>query len=236
MRVTLIGCGGIGGHLARNVGHLLHARREPVHVRLVDGDAFEEKNRDRMRFGPPGNKAVALSRELASAFPGVITLEPVPEYVGPDNAASLVQEGDVVLSAVDNHATRRLLDERCAALRDVVLISGGNDGVEGEQDGTYGNVQVVRRRDGEALTSALVEFHPEILLAADKLPTEQGCLELAQSAPQLLVTNVAVASAMLSVFWRLVCRGDLDYEEVYVDVARNRVNAVARRNVKGRAA
>ncbi len=231
MRVTLIGCGGIGGHLARNVCHLLHARREPAHVRLVDGDAFEEKNRDRMRFGKPDNKAVTMARELVSAFPGVITIEPVPEYVTPANVATILQEGDVVLSAVDNHASRRLLDQRCATLRDVVLLSGGNDGVEGEQDGTYGNVQIVRRRDGEALTSSLVEFHPEIRDAVDKLPTEQGCLELVQSAPQLLVTNVAVASAMLSAFWRLAGRGDLDYEEVYVDVARNRVNAVARRRI-----
>lgn len=228
MKITLVGIGGIGGHLARNVCHFLHAARRPDHVVLVDGDAFEEKNRDRMRFGRPENKAIALARELASAYSGVITVEPVPEYVTQETVVTLVGEGDVVLSAVDNHATRRLLDARCAELADVVLVSGGNDGIEGGHDGTYGNVQVVRRERGRALTASLTAFHPEITDATDYLPTEQGCLELAQNAPQLLVTNVAVASAMLSAFWALVCRGTIDYEEVYVDVLRNRVNPARR--------
>lgn len=227
-RIVAIGCGGIGGHLTRNVCHLLHARRTPAHVLLVDGDAFEERNRERMRFKRAENKAVAMARELATAFGDVLTIEPVPEYVSPANVAAIVRSGDVVLSAVDNHATRRLLDEHAAGLADVTIVSGGNDGVEDGMDGTYGNVQIVRRANGAALTHGLAALHPEIAAATDHLPSETGCLELARSAPQLLVTNVAVASAMLSAFWNLVCRDRLDYEEVYVDVARNKVNAVRR--------
>jgi hypothetical protein len=226
MRVDVIGCGGIGGHVARHLCHFLHAERRVAHVVLVDGDAFEERNRSRMRFASAGNKAVVLARELATEF-GFLAIDPVPEFVTPANVATLVDEGDLVFLAVDNHATRRLVDGRCAELTDVTLISGGNDGLD-DGDGTYGNVQVVRRAGGRALTSSLVRFHPEIREARDKLPSEQSCLELAAGgAGQLLFTNLAVASVMLNAFYALVC-GAQAYEEVYVDVLRNRVVPVAR--------
>ena len=105
----------------------------------------------------------------------------------------------------------------------------GNDGVTEYHDGTYGNVQVVRRAGGRPLTSSLQRLHPEIREPKDRLPTEVGCEALVAqgSAPQLLVTNVAVASAMLSAVLGLL-RGTAVYEEVYLDVARNRVAPVTR--------
>jgi predicted dinucleotide-binding enzyme len=231
IRIKVIGCGGIGGHLARNLCHFLYAERRPAHVSLVDGDAFEEKNRGRMRFTALENKAVVLARELARAFGGgSLTIEPIPEYVTPENVREIVGEGDVVLLAVDNHATRRLVGGAIADRRDVVIVSGGNDGVEPEQDrdGTYGNVQIVRRAAGAWTTNSLTAFHPEIEDAADALPTTLSCAELAQAgAPQLLFTNLAVASAMLNAFYALV-HERIPYEEVYLDIARNRVTPIVR--------
>ena len=64
MRISVIGCGGIGGHVARHLCHFLHAERRTAHVTLVDGDAFEERNRSRMRFAALDNKALVLAREL----------------------------------------------------------------------------------------------------------------------------------------------------------------------------
>jgi molybdopterin/thiamine biosynthesis adenylyltransferase len=227
-RVTVIGCGGVGGHLAPNLCHYLHAERRPAHVTLVDGDAFEPRNRSRMRFTGCENKALATARELAAAFGDVLTIEPVPSYVTTENVGALVVERSVVFLAVDNHATRRLVDEHCARLDDVVLISGGNDGVEDGHTGTYGSVQVVRRAGGRALTSSLRRFHPEIETPQDRHPGELDCLALAQGgAPQLLFTNLAVASAMLSAFYG-VERDVAAYEEVYLDILKNRVQPVAR--------
>ncbi|TLZ80923.1 MAG: hypothetical protein E6J70_02275 [Deltaproteobacteria bacterium] len=212
-RIDLIGCGGIGGHVARNLCRFLHSERRAVHVVVVDGDAYEERNRSRMSFTAPENKALLLGRELAAEFGDVLTIEPVPEYVTAANLASLIRDGDLVFLAVDNHATRRLVDGWCAGLGDVTLISGGNDGIEDGQDGTYGNVQVVRRAEGRALTSTLGRFHPEI--------REPG-------APQLLFTNLAVASAMLNAFYGLL-RAAAAYEEVYVDIVKNSVVPMERK-------
>lgn len=229
VHVKLIGCGGIGGHLAPTLCQFLHAERTAAHVAVVDGDAFEESNRSRMRFRAYENKAVAVARELAGAFGDVLTIEPVPEYVTAGNVRAIVAERDVIFLAVDNHATRKLVGAACAALRDVVLISGGNDGVEDGREGTYGNVQLVRRVGGRDVTHSLEHFHPEIREPADRPPGAMGCAELALAGvPQLLFTNLAVASAMLNVFYG-VLRGAVGYEEVYLDILKNRVVAVERR-------
>jgi hypothetical protein len=226
--IKLIGCGGIGGHVAPHLCRFLHAQRCAADVMLVDGDDFEERNRSRMRFTAYDNKAVALARELAAAFGEVLSIEPVPEYVTAANVGVLIEAHDIILLAVDNHATRRLVDVRCAALQDVTLISGGNDGIDDGRDGTYGNVQIVQRAGGRACTHALGDLHPEIRAPRDRLPTELSCTELAQAgAPQLLFTNLAVASTMLNAFYRL-WQGGLDYEEVYVDILRNRVVPISR--------
>jgi molybdopterin/thiamine biosynthesis adenylyltransferase len=229
IRIKIIGCGGIGGHLARNLCHFLHAERRAAHVVLVDGDAFEERNRNRMRFTRLENKAVAMARELAQSFGGgALTVEPVPEYVTPENVEGIVEEGDLVFLAVDNHATRRVVGTACAARRTVTLLSGGNDGVEDGRAGTYGNVQIVRRENGRDCTSPLDRYHPEIAEARDKLPTERGCAEQAEAgAPQLLFTNLAVASAALNAFYGLLS-GRAAYEEVYLDILKNRMTPVVR--------
>jgi hypothetical protein len=228
LRVKIVGCGGIGGHLAPNLCRFLHAERRAAHLTLIDGDAYEARNRTRMHFTRFGNKASVMAAELAQAFGDVLAVEPLPEYLTTENVAGAIVEHDLVLAAVDNHATRHLIDERIADLADATLISGGNDGIDGEHDGTYGNVQIVRRAGGRSLTSSLGRHHPEILRPADRSPGELGCVDLAQAGgAQLLFTNLAVASAMLNAFYGLL-RGTARYEEVYLDIARNRTVAIER--------
>lgn len=119
-------------------------------------------------------------------------------------------------------------DERCAALDAVTLISGGKDGVEDGRDGTYGNVQVVRRAGGRAVTNALSRFHPEIRTPRDGRPDEVGCAALAAGgAEQLLFTNLFVAAVMLNAFWGVEQGGEA-YEEVYLDIRRNKAVPVVR--------
>ena len=146
----------------------------------------------------------------------------------PENIASVVGPGDVVLCQPDNHMTRRLVEQRCAELDDVVLFSGGNDGVEDGNTGTYGNVQVYLRAGGIDLTNPISRFHPEIARPADKLPTDKGCAEQQASAPQLLFTNLAVASAMLAAYFAWTERR-LAYEEVYLDILPASMVAVSRK-------
>jgi hypothetical protein len=223
-RVKVIGLGGIGCIVLQYLAVFLKGLARPVRLVLIDGDRFEVANASRMVFGKVGNKAeIKASETVAWLGSSAVSVVAVPEYVGPDNVERLIRAGDHVLLCVDNHATRKLVSDHCGGLPTVALFSGGNDGVDPPRErGTYGNVQVYVRRDGQDVTAPLTRFHPEIANPKGKLPTEASCVELAASTPQILFTNLAVASALLSAFFSYTC-GRLAYQEVKLDILEARM-------------
>jgi len=214
-RIVLVGCGGIGSQLLPPLVRYLSNRPEPRSLLvLVDGDVFEPGNRSRQACSHSdlgSNKAEALARV---ARDDGLAVQAIPEFLDETNVRSIVREGDVVLLAVDNHRARALVDRHLGSLSDATLISGGNDE-------TDGNVQLVRRRDGWSVDGHLTEIHPEIGMATEEEPRGDGCQVLAAERPQLLVTNLMVASAMLSCLWQLSERGSVPYSEVYLDAIQN---------------
>jgi hypothetical protein len=192
---------------------------------LIDGDQFELANAPRMLYSRPGNKATVVRDDLLDHFTDAnLTMVAIEEFVEPGNMSRLFQNGDIIIASVDNHATRKLLSDYCAQqLTDVVLISGGNDGVGNDSTGTfrrgtYGSCQIQVRRAGRDLTPSLVQHHPELAHPVDVLPTDASCTELMASVPQLLLTNLATASAILNALSLHLC-GALHYSELGLDIA-----------------
>ncbi len=223
--IKVIGIGGIGCALLPHLARYLQASGRRARLTLVDGDAFELRNGDRQAFPELGNKARVKASELARQFDD-LSFRAVSEFVTPENVGTVIQSGDVVFLAVDNHKTRRLVSEWCQGLPEMTLISGGNDY-------TDGNVQVYVRLAGRDVTLPLNRFHPEIANPRDRSPSEMSCDELSQeAAPQLLFTNLAVASAMLNAYyaWR---QGKLQYGEVYLDILEGKANPIARQPADG---
>ncbi len=216
--VKVVGVGGIGAALVTFLARLLDAHEPPARLTLIDGDDFEARNRLRQAVPAYGNKAAILASELARTF-DCLSVRAVAEYIGEDNVAALIDEGDYILLAVDNHPSRRVVSDHCSRLRDVVVISGGNDLYDG-------NVQVFIRREGQEIRPSLTQYHPEIARAVGPLPGE-GCDLQTSSAPQILVTNVAIASAMLNAVYACL-QGVPAYEEVYLDILEGQMNPVAR--------
>jgi hypothetical protein len=226
--VKVIGLGGVGSPVAQGVAQFLgFGPFEGTTLVLIDGDGFEERNRARMAFQHAGNKAVSKAGELSAACGGAPVIVPVPMYVTRHNVHRLVSEGDCLLAAIDNHATRKLLDNRCGKLRNVLLISGGNDGIEEGRRGTFANVIVYERVDGRDVTNPLGRLHPEIARPKDKRPDELGCAALASAAPQLVFTNLACAAAMLGAFYSWLM-GRLEHEEIFLDILEARMHPVKR--------
>ena len=224
--VKLIGLGGVGGAVARYGALYLASLDADTRLVLVDGDVFEPSNASRMFFGGDGNKAEVIKDDLLRNLDGGrLSIETMAMFVRPDNIDHLICEGDIVLLAVDNHATRKLVSDFCATHRsDVCVISGGNDGVGRdsagrELRGTAGNCQIYIRRDGVDVTPSLTAYHAEIEQPADKLPDDVGCLDLIErGVPQIVFTNLMVASTMLNTLWLYLC-GGLHYGEVAFDIA-----------------
>jgi len=225
--VKIVGLGGVGSIVARYGAMFLASLAGQTNARLVliDGDKFEAKNSSRMFFSGYGNKAAVTRADLLDRFADSrLTLVAIEEYVTRENVARLLHNGDIILTAVDNHATRKLVSEFCAEkLQDVVLISGGNDGIGKDSSGkfrrgTYGNCQAYIRRGGRDLSPSLTQYHREIRKPADQLPDEEGCADQLESVPQLLLTNLMTASALLNALW-LYLSGALHYSELAFDVA-----------------
>lgn len=226
-RYVVVGCGGVGGIVLRMLVSYLRHRGKPSVVYAVDGDTYEEVNRDRQFFSRLGPKAEVLAEELTADYGDGVTILPVPHYVTPQRAPSIIGESDVVFCTPDNHATRKVVESRCRRLSDVALFSGGNDGVEDGQTGTCGNIQIYLRVGNENKTNPISTFHPEIAKPADLLPTQQGCGEAVARSPQLLFANLAVASGLLGAFYAWQ-QDRLDYEEAYFDLLTGRSLPVKR--------
>jgi len=226
-RVVFIGLGGVGKYVSQSAAAFLSGLQgampsQETNLLLVDGDEFSISNTYRMDVPEFGNKAEAIGKGLLQSFdvPG-FSVRWKPEYVTPDNVAEIIKSGDCVFLCVDNHATRKLVSDHCQTLRDVVLISGGNDGVDEGLRGTYGNVQVYLREEWDDLTAPLTQFHPEIASPQDKAPHEMDCLELAAAGiPQITMVNMTVAAWMVNSLMRLMMpvEGERMWDEVCFDI------------------
>lgn len=230
--VKVIGLGGVGGIVARYGAMFLASLGSSVRLVLIDGDQFEASNATRMYFSGHGNKAAVTRADLIGRFvESPLSLIAVPEYVTPENIGRLIHNGDIVLCCVDNHATRKLINDHCAGLEEVCLISGGNDGVGPDASGrvlrgTYGNVQIYLRHHNEDASPSLTQYHPEIREPADHLPTDQSCTELVASVPQVLFANLTTAAALLNALWLYLC-GAQHYSELSFDIAEGLMRPAA---------
>lgn len=214
-KIKVIGAGGIGGHLLEPLARYLSFTGDECEITVVDGDVFEERNRERQRFIQCGNKAEHTVSLLKPQFPK-IHFRAKSEYLTEDNAITTIREGDIIFTCVDNHATRKLVSDRCCELDDVVLITGGNNYTDGD-------VLVFARKDGTDITPPITETAPDIKAAKDKNPGEftdeerMGCQREAVHNPQLLFMNLDIASCMLNCYYAYE-QGKLNFKRVFSDI------------------
>ena len=222
INITVIGLGGVGTILIERLCRFLNYSRDyDAELLLVDGDDYEVKNYERQEFNQFGNKADVKSTELMLKFPEV-PVDSFEAYINETNVAEVVSEGDVVFLCVDNHKTRNIVSNYGMQMKDVTIISGGNELIDG-------NVQVYIRRGGKDLTPDLGAYHPEIANPEDQLPSEMSCEELSNAEPQLYFTNLGVATIMCWIFYKTIVKGQVDQQsEVYFDILQLSANAQTR--------
>ena len=110
-RVLVVGCGGLGGHIIDQL-----ARIGVGTIRAVDGDVFEETNLNRQLLSAVPllgvNKAKAAADHIGRVNPAV-TVEAVEGFFTKDNADALVAGCDIVMDALDNIPSRKILAAAC---------------------------------------------------------------------------------------------------------------------------
>jgi len=123
-RVTLVGCGALGTHLAQHL-----ARAGVGRLRICDRDFVELNNLQRQVLFDEEDvkrnlpKAAAAAEKL-SRINSAIVVEGRVVDVNPSNVASLLGDADVVLDGTDNFETRFLLNDACLKLKKPWVYGG----------------------------------------------------------------------------------------------------------------
>jgi molybdopterin/thiamine biosynthesis adenylyltransferase len=217
--ICVIGLGGIGSHLVDTLSRFLASVKTNSRVNFIlcDGDDYSESNLSRQNFEAElvgENKAKSQRLVLESYYGKLIKYISEERYFNLENSEEVIPENTVVFSGVDNHATRKLIQERCALMKNVILISGGNDLTDGNVQyfEMLEGVQMGRRIDDEA-------YHPEIFTPKDKSPDDMSCeeLEALGSEPQIVFTNERAASIMNCTFFARL-EEKIDYQENHFDI------------------
>jgi len=110
-RVLVVGCGGLGGHIIDML-----ARIGLGSLRVVDGDVFEASNLNRQLLSEVPllgvKKAKAAAEHIRRVNPD-IDAESVEEFMTVENAQRLIADCDIVMDALDNVPSRKILAAVC---------------------------------------------------------------------------------------------------------------------------
>jgi len=113
-RITVVGCGGLGGAAIEAL-----ARIGVGHLRLIDGDVFEQSNLNRQLLCTEdaiGREKALVGAERVHSINSEVNVEPIVAYLSEENVADLVRDSDCVIDCLDNFEARFWLAHACQTL------------------------------------------------------------------------------------------------------------------------
>jgi PRTRC genetic system ThiF family protein len=216
VRLTLVGCGGTGSHIASGlvaIAQALEARGQGCELLFIDPDRVEPKNIGRQLFsiadlGQP--KAAVLAGRLSAAFR--LTIGSHVRAVNESDGPVIHEHGalSVVVGAVDNHAARQTLATLVGrAFGTLWWLDTGNSEQAGQVFlGNATRVENLKQAVGLGLVDRLPApsvAYPDLLAAPTLKPTNRhkrpskdpSCAELVAAGEQgLMVNRMAAAWAL----------------------------------------
>lgn len=206
----VIGVGGIGGAVARDLPKLLI--KSPHRIVLIDGDVVEQKNTVRQPYQKQDvglNKARALAKKINSFYP--VNCQFVDKFITDKELDVLLKKYDgylpVFIGCVDNDATRKIIEKTFMNCENAAYIDGANS----EYDGNiYFSKIIEKTKFGPVRSDAYT-------LSDDVNPGVVGCEEqLSNGQTQFFITNNKVASIMLEKIDNLITHGKEAVEGVTI--------------------
>ena len=111
-RILVVGCGGLGGHIIDMLARIGVGR-----LRMVDGDVFDVTNLNRQLLSSVSllgcSKAKAAAEHVGRVNPQV-KAEAVEAFLDESNVTELLEDCDIVMDALDNIPSRKILAAACA--------------------------------------------------------------------------------------------------------------------------
>jgi len=128
-RVLVAGCGGLGGYIIEELGRLGIGQ-----ITAVDGDVFEESNLNRQLLSTVpllGTEKAEAARVRMRDVNPEIRVKPIYAMITQENAKELLGGHDLVVDALDNIKSRKVLESACEAL-EIPMVHGAIAGWYGQ--------------------------------------------------------------------------------------------------------
>lgn len=204
-RITVIGCGGIGGQaiemLARmGVGELV----------LVDEDSFDYSNLNRQNFATFDNIGLdksEIARQKVESINPYVNVISCSEHVDESNIDELLKGSHMVIDALDNILTRIIVSRKARELK-IPFIHGAIHGTLGQITVFLSNTKNYEEMFN--LPSIGKELTPEVIEEINKLasdvppaigptPNLIGCLQAMEAYKMVTgIGKVTVAPKILT--------------------------------------
>jgi len=215
--IVVVGAGGTGGYLIRDLARFIYALKEkgdtrPFVISLVDADIVEKRNVLRQNFtrGDIGkSKAEVLARRYSNAFG--IEIQAVTEMLSSLNVGSLMENSSIgrrrfcnlFIGCVDNHKARRVIAGHLERGYNAYWIDSGNETKSGQVVIGYGSKNwrhVKPDRNTEYWLPNVSHLYPEILDSAmdEKEVKKVSCAERSMTDTQNIFINMTAAGHVLS--------------------------------------
>lgn len=229
--IHIFGTGGTGGFALEFLTRLFSASEQRVTIDIYDGDTVESKNLKRQNFVMADldlKKTTALIKRLSAQVPNPPNFVEHNEYVTDADeltADILINTEDdetvILVQAVDNIATRRLINEVSDNLKDslpIIVLDSGNDN-QGGQVVVYSN-DVVKQvslmgTETDVELPSMLALYPEIDVIRDERDENPGivsyCAEESDSKPQAMMANVRNGEVIASLVYQISQNQKLPY-------------------------
>ena len=128
-RVTVVGCGGLGGFLVEELARIGVGR-----LRVIDPDVFDESNLNRQLLATLdslGRPKVEVAVERAARINPAVTVMPVKAFLDEHNGEPLLEGTQIVVDALDSIPARRDLGNLCKRMN-LPLVHGAVAGWYGQ--------------------------------------------------------------------------------------------------------
>ena len=124
-RACVVGCGGLGGYVIE-----LLARIGIGALTVVDGDSFAVSNLNRQLLSTEvliGKSKAQVAIDRVHEINSEVQVFTVPAFLTEENADNILTGHDIVIDALDNVSSRRILAESCDRLL-LPLVHGAISG------------------------------------------------------------------------------------------------------------
>lgn len=195
--LIVVGAGGTGTYFLKEFSRFIHgtdALKNFGKMVIFDGDTVEGKNLARQCFTQEDigrNKASVMAEVLNDAFS--LKWESYATYLTDIKQLDEVTKNfaPVIISCVDNHACRLLLEEFFHKKKTCIYFDSANEFETGECVYSY-------KKEGNVEGPVRSHYFPDIKEKQHKKVTELSCEELNNVEPQHIFTNMFAGNLLCS--------------------------------------